>query len=318
MQSGNRKAGLSVMNKKIIGLAGITALIILAYILYDDYTYKKALKPVVGEEIKEQGLNRWSYNFIQSLTSQFTNQTLTTSARISKAREIMNENYTNFVNSLDFKANNTNIDIAVLTSKSLVLNLVETVYSILKGGVPEEEPLAPASELDYESLDKILLIKFSLVQASVNAIFINTIVSENDKFCRNQSEYNKCMKDMISLFENVAQTEKNNLREYREVSLPACLGTTTYRNVKKAEKNLREQLTKTKDVFSILWKSIQIDMYEKCSDKLYETIKDNPCGLIIGKSSSLNIVLATNALFSSCSGSYLVDKVNNIKGKLIL
>lgn len=307
---------------KVLILIGII-LIGSSYFIIDELLYINTLKTAFGEEYAN--LNCWGYNYIQesgSKLEKLTNQKLPVDEeeRVTKMRELLNKNYAFFVNSLNSESPINYSNIVLLSSSAISVSLPETVYAILKDKIPDEKPSACTTPVNsLEDVDKVMQVSFAFTTAAIWAGWSQNIVSENNEYCTNQTNYNKCMKNWISLLKNASETKKNSLPEYKEASLPDCGRTLVYKDSKITEKELRSQLANATDGFSILWKSMQIEMYDKCSEELYNIIKDNPCDLSqLSKSKSLSMVLGGNGLLGGCIQSYLTNETSKLSEQLNL
>lgn len=309
---------------KILIIVGIILLasapFILDEILYQ-YTLRTAL--LVGGDSDTNspsslGLGCWGHLFIKERSIKFVGFAPSPQLYVNAMRNLTNNNYTSFENSL----NNQNIvnNESIFSTAGLVYrtNSIESVSAVLKN----EFPIWPQPcnlDTSYQGINKVLSMSFSLMQNVILTSWYNNIISKNNDFCINQTDYNICTKKWISLFENVSTNKKNSLLQYKENILPDCAKTIVYKDSKQIENELRNQLGNATDSFSILWKSMQIEMYDKCSEKYYETIKDNPCDLSqFSKSKSLSIILGGNGFFASCVQSYLKNETSKLSEQLNL
>lgn len=296
---------------KILILLGI-AVIASSYFIYDEILFAHNSRTI--------NLDCWGYNIIHNeRTSKFINEPVSTKEHLSRMRSLANQNYTAFVDSLrsDKPVNYSNI--ILINSFESNANLEETIYAILKDKIPDEKPSVCPPVKSPEDINKVMQVSFAFTTAAIWAGWSQNIVYENNEYCTNQTNYNKCVKSWISLLENASETRKNSLPEYKEASLPDCAKTLVYKDSKQVEKEIRNQLIDAKDAFSELWKSMQIEFYDDCSEKYYETIKENSCDLSqIGKVKSVSVILEGNGILAGCLQDNLINETSKLSSELNL
>lgn len=300
--------------KLIIFLIGIISFLL----VYDEYDYINTLNSESSSAV-EIGPSCWSYASIMQYGSRFIDKPMSPEVQVVIMRNLTNQNYTLFINSLNSGNVRSYNDVFPTFSLMGSTNMIESNYAVLKEQIPETKPITCIKATAYEDINKAFLASF-VYSVNYDAIskHLYYIIKENADLCINKTDYITCMKGWTYLFENESEIIKNTLPRYKEVSFPKCAKTLVYTDLKQAEMETRKQLNDSKDSFSIIWKSIQIGMYDKCSEKIYEDIKYNSCDLTqYSKSMSLNAILDKNGLLSECFQDYLDNETPKLIEKLI-
>ena len=294
-------------------LLGIVIGYLVYYYIYPEILFETILKQRVGKNLT---LNCWGYQFITTQTSRYMNQSLTPKQRVDFLRELLNQNYTNFMHSSNIT--NPGYYIGGLVSQASSINLVDSVYNILKDTIPRTQPNRCKAVKSAEDVSKVLLVSATMANSGTLAYSFSTITHDWIWRCRNVTDKKKCISYYLDQFRTIAEKKKNSLPTYREVKLTKCTNTLFYLQLKDLEKLTREQLTKSKDPFSVMWKSLQIGMYDDCSQEVYDKfIKKHGCPIIPpNKVDSVRVVISEASIFTNCSSSYLQNEFSVLKGEL--
>jgi hypothetical protein len=203
-----------------------------------------------------------------------------------------------------------------LVHQSVEINLVETIYANLKDIFPDTPPTSCEVIGSDEEVSKVLLqanlmATFGLLAYDFSGITVT--------YCENATDKKECINEYFNSLKTIAEEKKNSLPNYREIKLSKCPETLVYLQVKDLEKEIRNQLANSVDPFSIMIKSLQIDMYNKCSQEMYEGfIVRYGCPIIPHKKSdAVRIIITTAGIFSFCSSGYVKNETTFLREQLI-
>jgi len=280
--------------------------------VYPEFLFEALLKEKIGGNLT---LECWGYQFISTHTSlilesmnySYTNLSLTLKQQVDYLRELLNQNYINFTES----TNITNPDhyIMDLLSQASSISLVESIYAILKDILPDAPPKTCKIIRSNEDVSRVLSNAMTMVYSGKMAFEFVSITVDRLENCMNTTNKRECVDNYINSFKIIADEKKNSLPTYKEIKLSKCLNTLVYLQLKDLEKETRNQLVDSEDPFSIMWKSLQIDMYDKCSQRIHdEFITKYRCPIIpLNKIDSVEVVISTAGIFVNCSSTYLIE-----------
>jgi len=195
------------------------------------------------------------------------------------------------------------------------VNSIETSYANLKN-VFEDKSL----EMD-EEIGNAVLIALSLSQTGYLYHFTNYGEYIHDK-CENSTNKIDCVNTFVNKFEDIAEQKKKNISDFGELEMSECHNKMVYTQIKAAEKEVRNQLNYTEDPFSIIYKLILIESYDKCSQKVYNmTLENNTCHIIPKtppkrKVESLSIILEQIGEFGNCSTEIIENDISILDKEL--
>lgn len=287
------------------------------YYLYPELMFEAVLKGIFGSE--NLTLDCWGYQFISDQTSQYTNQSLTTRQKVNFLRDSLNRNYLDYVNFTE-SSNITKPEYYVLnlTSQSAHTNLVESIYALLEDTIPDTAPKTCNNIRSEEELSKSLLTSVIMVYSALSSYEFSGISSDIIRDCENVTNRKECAVNSLYLLGTIAEEKKNSLPVYREIKLNRCPSTLVYLQIKDLEKKIRSQLPKSEDPFSIMSKSLQIDIYDKCSQQLHDDFMSNHTCPIIppNRVDSIDVIIYAPAHFSICCNNYLRDGLTTLREQL--